>query len=319
MSKMSRITTGLALTSALGLVLAGCSGGDGGGGSDGEKGDLKIAVFNGWEEGIAVSELWKHILEDKGYNVDLEYADAAPVFSGLASGDYDMTLDVWMPVTHASYIEKYGDSIEEYGAWNDESKLTIAVNDDAPIQSLSELADNADAFDNQLVGIEPGAGLTEVTQNEVIPKYGLEGMEYTTSSTPAMLQELQTAEDSGENIAVTLWRPHWAYEAYDIRDLEDPEGALGGTETLSAYGRDGFESDHSEVAGWLKDFRMDSDTLYSLENVMFNESDSDDYAPIVEDWVSENQEYVDSLTSDDEGDSDSSSEQPSGTEESSES
>jgi glycine betaine/proline transport system substrate-binding protein len=42
---------------------------------------------------------------------------------------------------------------------------------------------------------------------------------------------------------------------------------------------------------------MDLDTLYSLENAMFVEYEGSDYAPIVADWIADNQEWVDSLTS----------------------
>src|SRR5699024_11083378 len=183
------------------------------------------------------------------------------------------------------------------GVWNDEAALTIAVNEDAPITSLDELADNADEFNNQLIGIEPGAGLTRITTDEVIPTYGLEDMEYTTSSTPAMLQELRTAVDNGDNVVVTLWRPHWAYDEFPIRDLEDPEGALGEAESIHTFANPTFVEENPEVADWLRNFEMDGDTLHSLENVMFNENpDTEDYQPIVEEWVAENQEYVDGLT-----------------------
>ncbi|CAD5997255.1 glycine betaine ABC transporter substrate-binding protein [Agreia sp. COWG] len=74
-------------------------------------------------------------------------------------------------------------------------KLTIAFNEDAPISSLAELKDNADLFDNRIVGIEPGAGLTKATTERVIPAYGLDDMHYVTSSTAAMLTELTSATD----------------------------------------------------------------------------------------------------------------------------
>src|SRR5699024_5111906 len=219
-----------AVLSIAGLALVAC-GDDGGdtqqeGNGEAQGGPVTIGVFNGWDEGIAVSELWKYVLDQQGYDVSLEYADPAPAFSGVASGDYDFLMDAWLPTTHEDYVAEYGDQMEDLGSWNDEAALTIAVNEDAPITSLDELADNADEFNNRIIGIEPGAGLTRITADEVIPTYGLEDMEYTTSSTPAMLQELRTAIDGGDNIVVTLWRPHWAYDEFPIRDLEDPEGAL---------------------------------------------------------------------------------------------
>ncbi|GAA4189478.1 glycine betaine ABC transporter substrate-binding protein [Microbacterium oryzae] len=293
-----RILAFTALTATAALALTGCAGSEESAGGDGDsKGSITIAVFNGWDEGVATSELWKAVLEDEGYDVELEYADVAPLFTGLSTGDYDFTTDVWLPVTHASYLEKFGDSIEELGAWNDESRLTVAVNSDAPIDSLSELADSAGEFGDQIVGIEPGAGLTLTMDESVIPTYGLEDMDFTTSSTAAMLTELEAAEQSGENIVVTLWEPHWAYGAYDIKNLEDPEGALGDAESLYSYGREGFGEDFPEVAEWLSNFEMDLDTLYDLENLLFVENDTDDYAPLIDQWIEDNQEYVDSLTS----------------------
>jgi ABC-type proline/glycine betaine transport system substrate-binding protein len=159
-----------------------------------DEGSISIAVFNGWPEGEAVSYLWQHVLENAGYTVELEYADAAPVFLGLSEGDYDVTLDVWLPLTHAAYVEQYGDDVVELGAWNDEAVLTVAVSADAPIDSLDELAENADLFGNRIVGIEPGAGLTAAMEDAVIPGYGLEDMDFSTSSTPAMLSELARSQ-----------------------------------------------------------------------------------------------------------------------------
>lgn len=294
-----RMRTILAASAVTALALTGCAAEETPDNSgDGEaKGEITLAVFNGWDEGIATSELWKAVLEDEGYDVTLEYADVAPLFAGLSTGDYDFTTDVWLPGTHAAYIEEFGDDIVDLGAWNSESRLTVAVNEDAPVESLADLAANADAFGNQIVGIEPGAGLTAAMEDSVIPGYGLEGMEFTTSSTAAMLTELEAATNAGENVVVTLWEPHWAYGAFPIKNLEDPEGALGGTESLHSYGRVGFADDFPEVAEWLGNFQMDLDTLYSLENLLFVENDTDDLGPLVEQWITENQDYVDGLTS----------------------
>ncbi|MBB2977176.1 glycine betaine/proline transport system substrate-binding protein [Microbacterium endophyticum] len=300
MTKRSTLTAGIALTGVAALALTGCAGtSDDASGSSDASGDraVKIAVFNGWDEGIAASELWKAILEDKGYDVELEYADPAAVYTGISKENYDLTLDTWLPLTHADYMETYGDELVDLGAWNDEAKLTIAVNEDAPIDSLSELAENADLFDNKLVGIEAGSGLVTVTQDEVIPGYGLEDMDFVVSSTPAMLAELQSKTDAGENVAVTLWRPHWAYNAFPLKDLEDPEGLLGDAEGIHTVTSTSFADEFSEVNGWLADFKMPSETLYSLEDAMFSDGGSDDYTDVVQQWISDNQEYVDSLTS----------------------
>lgn len=275
------------------LVLSGCSAG---GDAEGERA-IRMPVVSGWAEGVAAAELWKAVLEEEGYDVELEYADIAAVYTGLANGDYDVYLDTWLPVTHASYMEQFGDDLVDLGVWNSEGVNTIAVNADAPIDSLAELADNADLFGNEIIGIEAGSGLSTMVQESVVPAYGLEDMELTLSSTPAMLAALQSATDAGENVVVTLWNPHWAYDAYPVKTLDDPEGALGGNESMHAMGATSFEEDFPEPFQWISDFEMDTETMNSLQSAMFFEYDGDDYGPILEDWIAENREWVDALTS----------------------
>lgn len=293
-----RILTTIALGAAAVLGLSACASGSGSEVKNGDKADLTIGVFNGWPEGEAASYLWKSVLEKKGYTVELKNADAGPVFAGLSTGDYDVAFDGWLPTTHATYMKKYGSKIDDLGAWNDEAALTIAVNKDAPIDSLDQLAANADKFGNRIVGIEPGAGETETVTKKVIPGYGLDKMKFITSSTPAMLSELKASLKSGDNIAVTLWRPQWAYDAFDIKDLKDPKNTLGDAESIHSLGKASFGTDYPALTKWVKNFKMKSDMLFSLENVMYNTDEKvDDYTPVVEKWITKHQDYVDSLTS----------------------
>lgn len=270
--------------------------GDTGDEGAGAGGEISVGIPAGWDEGVAVSYLWAEILEQQGYEVDLEDAEIGVIFASLAGGDsYDLLFDAWLPITHESYVEEHGDDIDDLGVWYEGAVLTIAVNDDAPITSLDELADNADVFDNRLVGIDPGAGLTQLTEEEAIPGYGLEDMEFVVSSTSAMLAELKAADASGDDIVVTLWRPHWAYDEFDIRDLEDPEGIMGDDERIHTFARDGFRDDFPEVAEWIEGFTFSDDDLASLENIMFNENDGEDNEGSVKQWLEENPDFIDNL------------------------
>ena len=294
------LTTVATGTAAL-LVLAACAGDDGGDDASGdateEAREVTIALPpGGWPEGDAATYLWANLLESEGYDVTLESGgDMGVIYTAVAGGDYDLFFDAWLPVTHGTYLDEYGDDMERLGVWYDDARLTIAVNEDAPITSLAELADNADAFDSRIVGIEPGAGLTRITKESVIPTYGLDGLEFVESSTPAMLAELSGAVDEGRHVVVTLWRPHWAYDAFPIRDLEDPEGTLGDAENIEVVGRAGFAEDHPQVAGWLEAFTLTGDQLFSLENIMFNENDGEDPEGSVEQWLEENPDFFDQV------------------------
>ncbi|WP_139738814.1 glycine betaine ABC transporter substrate-binding protein [Actinomyces wuliandei] len=292
-SRRHALAVGSSVLAATGLAACGSSGGS----SDGSSSkSLTIGVPAGWDEGIAISNLFKVILTDEGYDVTLSDADVGVAYSSLANGDYDLMLDAWLPTTHESYMDQYGDKVEDFGAWYTNAKLALAVNDSAPITSIAELADSASDFDNRIVGIDAGAGITTQTEESVIPTYGLDTMEFTTSSTSAMLAELKGAMSKGDNIVVTLWSPHWAYSAYEIRDLEDPENAFGDAEQIHALGRQGLSDDMPEIATLFTDFTITDEQLSSLEDLMLNENEGTDNEGSARTWLEDNSDFRDSLS-----------------------
>lgn len=274
------------------LALTGCSAP----GDDAGSTEVHIAQFAGWGESIVTSELWKLALEDEGYDVTITAADVSPVFMGLADGSFDFATQVTLPQIHRAFVDEYGDDLVDLGAWYDETRITVAVNADAPIDSLTELAAHADAFGNELVGIEAGAGQTILMEESVIPGYGLQDMNFVTSSTAAMLSALKGATDTGANIAVSLWEPHWAYLEYPIKNLEDPKGLLGETEAEHVYASTAFAEGQPEVAQWLQDFRMTPEELMELERQVFVVHGDEKPAVGVAEWAKANPEFMRALT-----------------------
>ncbi|MEU3018452.1 glycine betaine ABC transporter substrate-binding protein [Nocardiopsis sp. NPDC007018] len=284
---------GTALASAgLGgaLLLSACSGGPAGGGSEAGEDlrEVNIALI-AWEEAVAVTHMWEAILEEKGYDVTVTEVDVAPAFQGVADGELDLYLDMWLPVTHHEYMERHRDSIESLGSWYDNAVLTLAVPEYVEdVRSIDDLPAHADALGGSIVGIEPDAGLTQVTRDQAMPLYGLdEGFELETSSGAGMMERLDGAIAEERPVVVTLWRPHPAYAQYDLRDLEDPQGGMGGTEGLHSIGRAGFGEDYPELAGWLRDWTMDDDELASLEALTVGPG-VDDPAAGAREWLSQN-------------------------------
>lgn len=272
-------------------VLAACM-------SDDENDQVTIGWIP-WDEDIAATYLWANLLEEEGYEVELEQLDAGQVFLGLADGDLDVFLDTWLPGTHAEYWEDYGEDLEDIGVWYDDALLAYAVPDYVDVQSIGDLSGNADMFEGQIVGIEPGAGMMGIAAETVNPGYGLEDYELVESSTPAMLAELEGAVEDEEPIVVTMWQPHWAYDAYNLRNLEDPDNLWGDPEQLHVTGRDGFTDDFPELAEWLGNFEMDNDALFSLE-VLIVEAGAGNEPEAVEEWLEndENRELAESWITD---------------------
>ncbi len=144
-------------------------------GSDIGGGDEIEIAFIPWDEAIAVTNLWDAILTEHGFEVTQTQADVAPVFDGVANGEFDLFLDYWLPGTHAEYQEQYGDEILDLGIWFDDASLTWAVPSYVDeVDSLEDLNEHRDLFGGEIVGIESGAGLTDISINEVMPTYNLD-------------------------------------------------------------------------------------------------------------------------------------------------
>lgn len=240
-----------------------------------------------WDEDVAITFLWKELLEEEGYTVELTQLEAGPTFGGLAAGDLDVYMDAWLPVTHEDYWATYGDKLEKIGTWNANGLLTWAVPDYVDIESIEDLNGREAEFGGRVIGIEPGAGLTRMSLENVIPGYELDGYELVEGSTPAMLAELDRATRAQEPIVVTLWRPHWAYAAFNMKDLADPQGALGEAEEMAVIARKGFSAEQPEVAKWLTDFKLSDDQIAGLTQVVISEFGAGEEEAAVKEWLSD--------------------------------
>src|SRR5699024_3269974 len=113
-----------------------------------------------------------------------------------------------------------------------------------------------------------------------------------TSSTAAMLAELQSAIDDEEDIVVTLWRPFWANSEFPIKDLEDPLGAMGDPETLHFLGREGFAEQFPEAAEFIGQIQLSDEEYGALEDLVVNEYGEGNEAEAIEAWL---EQYPDAM------------------------
>ncbi|HET8604643.1 MAG TPA: glycine betaine ABC transporter substrate-binding protein [Marmoricola sp.] len=282
---------------ALLATLAGCASGNSEqgntGGSAGGK-QLTIGYIN-WDEDVAVTHLWQKVLQDKGYDVQIQQvSDAGPTFVGLDQGDLDLFFDAWLPSTHKTYWDKYGKDLTDITTWYDKAPLTIALPKYVNIDSMAQLKAHASEFGKTIVGIEPGAGLTRVTKTSMMPKYGLQDWTLKTSSTPAMLATLKKDIAAKKPVVVTLWRPHWAYTAFPIKDLQDPKGAMGKPDSIHAVGTGSFADDFPKVDAMVKRFHMSDQQLGSLEEAVLVKN-KDNPEKGVEQWLKANPDFEKSL------------------------
>lgn len=254
-----------------------------------EKKTVNIGYVN-WAEDVAISNVWKVLLEEKGYEVSLKSLEVAPLFVGLSKGDLDVFMDTWLPTTHQTYWDKYKDNLDDYGIWyTSEAKMGLVVPKYVDIKSIEELNAKKDQFGGKIIGIDPGAGLMTATK-KAVGDYGL-GYEVVQSSEAAMLTALDKAYRDQKPIVVTGWSPHWMFAKYDLKYLEDSKKSYGGTEEIHTLANKEFTKKNPEVANMLKKFKLDDQQIGNLESLINGGMQPEEAA---KQWIKDNRVLVDS-------------------------
>jgi glycine betaine/proline transport system substrate-binding protein len=193
-------------------------------------------------------------------------------------------------------MDTYGSKLEDLDTYYPNAGLFMAVPTYAGVKSIADLPSHAAEFNDRVVGIEPGAGLTKLTQDKAFPEYGLnKNYKLVLSSTTAMLTELKKATQAKQPIVVTLWKPFWANQAFPVRPLEDPKGAYGGTEGLHTLAYKGFSKDHPEVANMIKHFKLTDEQYGTLEDTIVNKFGQGQEKQAVAAWLKANPDFAPNL------------------------
>jgi glycine betaine/proline transport system substrate-binding protein len=286
------VALGAAAVSVLALTTA-CGGRESQTSSGQSAKTINIGYIN-WDEDVALTNLYQVVLESKGYKVNPQLLDVGPIYAGLAKGDVDLFLDAWLPATHEEYWKQYKDQLEDIGVWYDNATLNLAVPTYVKdVNTIGDLKAHAADFGGTITGIEASAGETRIVQQNAIPQYGLDGaMSLQNSSTTAMLAGLDSAIKDQKPMVVTLWHPHWAYSRYQLKDLQDPKGAMGKGEQLHAIGRKNFGTDFPALAKVAKNLKLTDEQLGSLEDGIQQAPKGQEKAA-AQKWADANKPFVD--------------------------
>ena len=252
-----------------------------------EKGMVNLAYVE-WSSEVASTNVIAAVLEQAGYEVDLTSLSAAAMFQALSTGDADAIVAAWLPTTHADYMERLGDSIEDLGPNLDGTKLGLVVPEYTDVDSIADLNDNADSFNGEIIGIDPGAGLMALSE-EVVDTYDLE-LDLRSGSGATMTAALASAINNEEDVVVTGWTPHWMFARFDLKYLEDPENVYGGAEQIHTAVRQGLEDDMPEAYAILDAFEWTPEQMGEV--MLMNQEDGSDPYENAKQWVEDNQDVV---------------------------
>jgi glycine betaine/proline transport system substrate-binding protein len=256
------------------------------------KGTVKIAYVE-WDCAAASTNVVKAVLQEKmGYDVEILPVAAAAMWQAVASGDVDGMVTAWLPVTHADYMDKVQDKVENLGPIAHGAKLGWAVPAYVEAESIADLPKYADKFDNEVIGIDPGAGLMRLSE-KAIAEYGLDSYELMEGSGATMTAALSTAIKNDEWVVVTAWSPHWMFGRWDLKYLKDPKGVLGEEEHIDTIVRDDLKQDMPDVYAFLDKFQWKNADQLQMVMAWNQEPGSDRYENAVR-FIKEHPEQVES-------------------------
>lgn len=252
------------------------------------KGTVKLAYVE-WASEVASTNVIRAVLEEQGYDVEMNSLGAAVMWQAVGTGDADAIVAAWLPTTHGDYLEQVKDEVEDLGSNLEGTKLGLVVPAYTDIDSIEQLNDHADEFDGKIVGIDPGAGLMAQAEN-AIDDYGIDNLQLQSSSGAAMTSSLASAIQNEEDIVVTGWTPHWMFARWDLKYLDDPKKSFGEAEHINTVVNKGLEERMPEAYAILDNFHWTPDQMGEV--MLMNQEEGSDPYENAKKWVDEHPDVV---------------------------
>lgn len=252
-----------------------------------DKGTVHLAYVE-WSSEVASTNVMRVLLEEAGYDVKMSSLTGAAMWQAVANGDADAMLAAWLPTTHEDYFAQLGDKVEDLGPNLDGTKLGLVVPAYTQITSIEELNANAKKFNNEIIGIDPGAGLQRLT-GDVVDAYDLI-LRLRDGTDATMTAALANAIQHNEDVVITAWTPHWMFARWDLKYLEDPKGIYGGAEQIHTIARKGLKEEKPEAYAILDAFNWTTDDMGEV--MLMNEEAGSDPYESAKKWVEANPDKV---------------------------
>ena len=222
---------------SIGITLSGC----------GSSASKTVTFADGSWDSIQVHNRIAAYILEKGYGYTAEYTfgDTIPLFNGLARGDIDVCMEVWVENQQDAYDDFTGDGsiidlggnfLDNWQGWlvptymisGDSSRGIVATAPD--LKSVTDLPKYWELFKDpeqpskgRFVNGPTGWEATTIN-HEKLDEYGL--LDYYTDfaagSDTALASSLVSAYEKGEPWFGYYWEPTWILGKYDMTRLEEP-------------------------------------------------------------------------------------------------
>lgn len=282
--KIRRWKRWVALASLLVLIIGGISGLSFGKKTADKKVDL---VYMNWDSEVASVNVLEQAMKQHGFDVNTTALDNTVAWQTVANGQADGMISAWLPNTHKTQWQKFGKSVENLGTNLKGAKVGLVVPAYMNVNSIEDLKNQAD---KKIIGIEPGAGEMATVEKTMKAYNNLSDWTLVPSSSGAMTVALGEAIKQHKDIVVTGWSPHWMFNKYDLKYLEDPKGTMGTEENINTVVRKDLKKDNPEAYKVLDQFNW---TQKDMEAVMLDIQNGKSPEEAANKWIKAHQSQVD--------------------------
>ncbi|MFN3525191.1 MAG: choline ABC transporter substrate-binding protein [Paracoccus sp. (in: a-proteobacteria)] len=250
----------------------------------------------GWSDITATTALASTVLQALGYQTETRILSVPVTYTAMSTDDVDVFLGNWMPTMEAD-IAPYRDAgtVDTVRTNLTGAKYTLATNQagaDLGITDFATIAEQKDALDGKIYGIEPGNdGNRLLLEMVAMDQFGLGTFEIVESSEQGMLAQVARNSNSDTPIVFLGWEPHPMNAQFQMTyltggdDIFGPD--LGGAEVRTNT-RAGFVEDCPNVGQFLQNLEF---TL-AMENEVMGAilNDGADPMAAARDWLAANPE-----------------------------
>ncbi|MFD2705665.1 glycine betaine ABC transporter substrate-binding protein [Salibacterium lacus] len=261
--------------------------------SSNDKGETITFGKTSWTSTAAPTQIAKQLLEEAGYNVEIELLDQPVIWEGMQSEEIDFFMDAWLPYTEEQLWSEYKSDLQKVSTSYEQVPTGWVVPEYVEAESIADIKENPEKFGGKIYTIGAGAGIVN-TSEEVMADYNLEeaGFELLPSSETAMISELKSKISNEEPVIITGWRPHSMFVDYDLKFLEEPKENFkyDNVYVLSYKGvQDKYPEAYEILSNW-------SISVEDLEQMMYEYAQNDvPFEELAADWIEENPDKVDAM------------------------
>lgn len=186
------------------------------------------------------------ILRAHGHEIERSAAPHEAMFQKLGRAEVDVLVSAWLPASHGGYLAPFEDEVrkvtvlyEPYCLWGVPDYVPAEISGVEDL--LSPLA--LDRMERLIQGVNPGAGISRFSK-AIVEQYGLAeaGYHFEPGTEADCFGRYVGAVAEKRWVVVPLWQPQWLHNRYQIRELKEPKGLLGGQDNATLVVRKDAEA-----------------------------------------------------------------------------